>query len=561
MPNHFFLLPLHFDPQRLAQDLATCESDHWTQHFNQRDYVGEWTGVALRSTTGRAADIYAHPGEISPENCYTDTPLLAQCPYFRKILARFHCEIQTVRLLALSPGSAIKEHRDLGLGYKHGAFRLHIPIETDAGVRFRVGGSDLAMGAGECWYANFDLPHSVLHEGTARRVHLVIDGRRNAWSDALFRRAGYDFAAEQAGPVYDEATRQKIIAQLTAMDTDVARQLMAGLQLSVSAPAAKPSSNESPLHGWFPVEMTVVAEQAVCRWMYLGDKSFTEPIFKSTLSTCGGHPNNARSFTSLSSPDVLFRIAADLDVIPPAAFIFHVSRCGSTLLSQLLGLDKINVVLAEAALIDHVLRWPYQHPLLSSSYSVDTWLDAAIRALGQRKTAQEEHLFIKLDSWHLFFYPVFRRLYPEIPFILLYRTPDEVLRSHQKQRGFQVVPGALEPGLFGSNPPQAAANDLDTYCCKILERHYTEMVRLAATDTHCHLANYAEGTSTLLRHLAEWTNWPLNPNLLEEMDTRRQYHAKHPSQLFNEVQATAPLPEALAPVLALYHRLEEMRKT
>ncbi len=558
MHNRFFQLPLTFDAQRLAQDLAVCESDHWTQHFNQRDYAGEWTGVALRSTTGKASDIYANPSEPATGNPYTNTPLLAQCPYFQEILDQFQCEKETIRLLSLAPGSEIREHRDMGLSYEYGVFRIHIPIETDAGVRFRVDGSDLPMAAGECWYANFDLPHSVLHKGTKRRVHLIIDGQRNDWSDELFRRAGYNFEAEQTGPTYDDATRQQIIDQLTTMDTDVARQLIADIRANRLAPTPKDGTNSALVSGWFPVAMTAIDDQPTGRWMYLGDKSFTEPFFETTLSGRKGHPFNTKPFASFSSLDMLVEAAAHTDAIAPAAFIFHVSRCGSTLLSQLMGLDPTNIVLAEAALIDQVLRWPYQHPTLAATYSADTWLNAAIRLLGQRKKAQEQRFFIKLDSWHLFFYPVFRRLYPQVPFILLYRSPEEVLRSHQKQRGFQVVPGALEPGIFGCNPSQAT--DLDSYCCEVLAHYYAEMVRIAEKDHRCHLANYQDGILPLVHRLAKWTHWPLETSLLEEMETRQQYHAKHPHQVFNEVQPNADLPEALVPVVASYQHLEDLRK-
>ncbi len=42
-----------------------------------------------------------------------------------------------------------------------------------------------------------------------------------------------------------------------------------------------------------------------------------------------------------------------------------------------------------------------------------------------------------------------RKLYPQTPFILLYRQPGEVIRSQQKRRGMQSIPGLLEPEIFG----------------------------------------------------------------------------------------------------------------
>ncbi|WP_018621179.1 aspartyl/asparaginyl beta-hydroxylase domain-containing protein [Spirosoma luteum] len=218
--NRFFRLPFLFDPVRLADDLLVCQQLDWPSHFNRADFSGRWTSIALRSASGSEIDIRAHPGE------YADTPLLAKCPYFQTVLSQFQCQQESVRLLALAPGSVIHEHRDGNTSYEHGFFRLHVLIQTGSEVAFRVDGQALPMAEGECWYANFDLLHSVRNDGLTNRVHLVLDCRRNAWSDALFLKAGYDFAAEQrVHPHSLELTRQ-IMAELARHNTDTARRLM-----------------------------------------------------------------------------------------------------------------------------------------------------------------------------------------------------------------------------------------------------------------------------------------------------------------------------------------------
>jgi hypothetical protein len=214
-------LPFLFDTTLLGRDLSACLAEEWKQHFNQNDFAGTWNGIALRSVTGSAQDIYAHP----VENAWHDTPLLARCPYFREVVDRFACEKETIRLLRLAPGSIIKEHRDRGLGYAFGVFRIHIPILTDTNVSFRVGGEELPMKSGECWYADFDLPHSVANESASERVHLVIDCIRNAWSDELFREAGYDFEAEKKKLEPDPETKRRIQEELLRMNTETSRKL------------------------------------------------------------------------------------------------------------------------------------------------------------------------------------------------------------------------------------------------------------------------------------------------------------------------------------------------
>lgn len=219
-PNRFFQLPFRFDPSLLEKDLQTCLEIKWTGHFNQKDYSGSWTSISLRSASGSENDIYAHHGQ------YRDTPLLLHCNYFKKIIGLFECEKESIRLMCLAPGSIILEHNDPGAGYDAGFFRVHIPVCTDTGVSFTVDNTVLPMKAGECWYADFQLPHSVRHEGSSPRIHLVLDCLRNEWSDKLFQEAGYDFQEEQRMKEPDDSTKDKIIAELARMNTATASELI-----------------------------------------------------------------------------------------------------------------------------------------------------------------------------------------------------------------------------------------------------------------------------------------------------------------------------------------------
>ena len=229
MQKHFLRLPFDFETQALLRDLRHCETSAWTPHFNTGDYSGGWTSISLRSASGAAEDILSHPGQPA----YRDTPLLAQCPAIANVLRHFECEMESVRLLNLQPAGHIKEHRDLQAGYQHGFFRVHVPLQTSDKVQFVVGGSPIPMQAGQAWYADFSQLHSVRNDGTEARVNLVIDCKRNTWSDKLFAEAGYDFAADARAAQPDAATRAKIIAQLSEMKTETAEALIRQLQEQV----------------------------------------------------------------------------------------------------------------------------------------------------------------------------------------------------------------------------------------------------------------------------------------------------------------------------------------
>jgi hypothetical protein len=171
-------LPVGFVAADLAGDVARIDEDAWIAHFNAGYHDGGWSGVTLRGEGGNTLALF--PGR-SQAACYADTALLARCPGIAASLARLLCPVGAVRLLRLSAGGRIREHRDEGLCLEHGLARLHVPILTGDGVEFYLGGELVTMAPGECWYLNFDLPHRVQNLGTTDRVHLVIDCEVNDW--------------------------------------------------------------------------------------------------------------------------------------------------------------------------------------------------------------------------------------------------------------------------------------------------------------------------------------------------------------------------------------------
>src|SRR5438067_13275994 len=95
------------------------------------------------------------------------------------------------------------------------------------------------------------------------------------------------------------------------------------------------------------------------------------------------------------------------------------------------------------------------------------WLAALTCAFGHRRSGDERHYFIKLDSWHTVALPLFRRAFPEVPWIFLYRDPVEVLVSQLRMAGMQMIPGMLGPNLFGIEPSHRLQRPED-HCARVL---------------------------------------------------------------------------------------------
>lgn len=234
-------LPLDVDLEGLLADLDTCQQWNWSAHYNTRDYEGGWESIALRSHDGKAATVLAHPSER-----YLNTELLAECPHFQALLESIRCEKEVVRLLRQAAGGEIKTHRDAGLGYLDGTFRLHIPLVTNADVDFVVDEERLPMEPGECWFADFSRPHSVHNRGKTDRIHLVIDCIRNAWTDAWFEEAGADPEAMVA-PRMPEDQRRKVIEELRRMNNPALADLIAELEAEDGSQQTKRLKEQKPI--------------------------------------------------------------------------------------------------------------------------------------------------------------------------------------------------------------------------------------------------------------------------------------------------------------------------
>ncbi|MFI5137329.1 MAG: hypothetical protein ACHQIM_05840 [Sphingobacteriales bacterium] len=316
--------------------------------------------------------------------------------------------------------------------------------------------------------------------------------------------------------------------------------------------------NDFPLRNWVPYK--IIKENGIvqCQWLNTFESSFTEPFFEETYLKCLGLNTNYTGIRSVSGLTMLSEWALGLNEVEPAAFIFHISRCGSTLISQLLATSAANIILSEVPFFDDILRLPYQGNGFNEAVAAPL-LTSAIKFYGQKKTGRENNLFIKTDSWHLFFYRQLRQLYPSVPFIMVYRSPDEVFNSHRKLPGMQAVRGLIEPEVFGFDAEETTGWSPDVYLAKVLESYFRQCLAIADTDNKFLLLNYCEGPMPMIEKIAAFTNTPLSPEDTALMMERSLYHSKKPGERFSE-KATTIIPSCLINAMDLYNALEIKRK-
>jgi hypothetical protein len=314
------------------------------------------------------------------------------------------------------------------------------------------------------------------------------------------------------------------------------------------------------LKEWIPYKLIYPDNQPACEWLYLDEIPFTEPFFNDTIMDCRSRPVNQRKPKVASSLDVLPQWSPAMDHVQPSAFIFHVSRCGSTLLSQFLSLDPSHIVLSEVPFLDELLRMPFDKEHHSPEV-VEEWFQWAVPFYGQRRNGKEQHLFIKTDCWHIFFYERLRRLYPDVPFILLYRSPDEVLRSQQQRWGMQAIPGMVQFPIMGLEFEEGhpALCDLSLYFSMVLEKILQAFTEVVQKDKKTMLVNYKQGMVNVVQEMMQFANMPVSDQLLQQMSERSKYHGKYGGQLFTG-EPPADESEYLKGCWKWYEELERLRR-
>ena len=310
----------------------------------------------------------------------------------------------------------------------------------------------------------------------------------------------------------------------------------------------------TPPPGWLPAKVTEHAGESVVDWVCFGARRLTEPFYEESLGGVASLPFNR-----------LFRLRTPLAAlaappVAPAGFIFHMSRCGSTLLAQMLAASAANIVVSEAAPIDAVVRLDCERAGLDQARHAQR-LAAIVGAFGPSDGGLR--LFVKLDSWHACALPLFRRAFPTTPWVFLYREPAEVLVSLMRRRGMHLAPDLVAPSFFGIDWEGEALDE--TYAARVLAA-ICEAAAAHRSDSGL-LVNYSELPQALAGRILPHFGVDAAPEELADMAAVAGRDAKDPSRRFapdaaaKQALATPAIRAAVARHLAgAYAALEAARQ-
>lgn len=310
---------------------------------------------------------------------------------------------------------------------------------------------------------------------------------------------------------------------------------------------------------WVPITLDLRVSPPAVTWLDAGETPFTEPFFQQTVER---RLAAGAQLTTTGFDDLLAVGDAAGACRPPAGFIAHMSRSGSTLVANLLRALRGSRVIAEARLLNQLLAAP---PDAFGAAGKDAALRAAVRALGG---APDGTCFVKFSSWNILYLPLIQAAFPTVPWVFVYRHPVEVMVANLDRPGSWMRAQTVEwraAALTGLDPGEIAGLGPEEYCARALANFCG--AALTAPPERRLLVNHRDLSPGLLSSLLEFFGCTATEEERAAMAERFQHNAKDPDQgVFTpdaaaRQAAASPRVRALAEqwVMGRYEEMERLK--
>ena len=273
------------------------------------------------------------------------------------------------------------------------------------------------------------------------------------------------------------------------------------------------------LDGWLPIRIWPIAGQWQVDWCWFGDRTLHQPFFRDAVDDALRLPFN-QAFRRQTPLAALIDWHAQSPGLAPSAFILHASRCGSTLISQMLARLDDHIVISEPPPLDALLRSDLPAPERRAAIS------GLLSAYGQRRRGVEQRLVIKLDAWNIGEWPRLQECFADTPWLFVYRDPLEIAVSHLRRPGMHMVPGMLGDCVLEDGLPFAGRED---FIARRLGR-LLEAGLIHCRDSGGLPVNYSELPDAMGGRLARF--FRLDDVQCQQVFAAVDLHAKQPSQPF-----------------------------
>jgi hypothetical protein len=308
--------------------------------------------------------------------------------------------------------------------------------------------------------------------------------------------------------------------------------------------------------GWRPAAVGIAGPEIV-EWVHLGGEHADGGFYYDEVQRALQRPFN-RLF-GFCSPLAELARSPTPPALAPSGLVFHMSHCGSTLVSRMLAAGEAHLSLGEPQPLDAALR-------LCAEAGLDEPVQIALvrgvaAALGVPRRGETRY-FLKLDAWHVALLPLLRRAFPETPWAFVYREPLEVMAAQTDSSA--LAPWRLPAGVLGLASEAGEAPRADDFAATLAAICERALGGLASGGGL--LVSYSELPDAVARRILPHLGVTPSAADLAAMALAATADAKSPGQAFTpdsaEKRARAT-PEARAAVhgrLAdAYARLQAVR--
>ena len=274
---------------------------------------------------------------------------------------------------------------------------------------------------------------------------------------------------------------------------------------------------------WTPVKIDFSGRAPAVYWADLSAERFVEPFFDQTVARWASGPRG-RPLVRTGLGEL--RALDSEPSLEPAGMIFHLSRCGSTLVSRLLGTLPGVVVVAEPAPLNALLGLDPDRVDEATLVGV---VRLMVRALGRCRHSDERRLVLKCTSWNIRHRAILAAAFPETPWVWVQRDPARVLASLLAEPpgwlGLQAAPSRAAR-RFGLDPTAVPVMARAEFAARALGA----MLEAAATDPAGRLCiDHADLPAAIWTRVVAHLGLEADPRAIQRMIEESRFYSKDPA--------------------------------
>ncbi len=257
----------------------------------------------------------------------------------------------------------------------------------------------------------------------------------------------------------------------------------------------------------------------------IGDTPLLEWKYIYTIQRLAGE--NAIGEIFSTDLEILERNDLAIDSLSPDGLIFHVSRCGSTLLTKALARSPVNLTINQGGPLQEgfwaAITNNWQHPPELSERNI-LMLQNLVMLMARKRRPEYQRCFVKFISWNIIYLDLICSAFPDASALYLYRDPVEVIATVlQETTAVLRAKGhrrACE--LSGLSPDDTSKMSKVEYLAHCYANYFKVALDKAPTNNF-HLINYNQlkHTESFADILARGFN--LKPDDAELARMRKQY--------------------------------------